>query len=98
MFLDCSWYGGLPSNYDNPPQDEGQIRDLTGPADGIRRFCLNRHNGTINGAFLDFSVRKIGLKELWTLKWHRSFDINNLWTTTAQSEDWPEWMRNFKDY
>jgi hypothetical protein len=45
-------------------------------------------------------VRKTGLKELWTLKWHLQFDTANAWTKAggAQPEDWPEWMRSFKDY
>jgi hypothetical protein len=49
---------------------------------------------------MDSSVRKVGLKELWTLKWHRKFNTANRWTRAGgvQPEDWPEWMRNFKDY
>ena len=63
-------------------------------------FCINRHNGYINGLFLDWSVRKIGIKELWTLKWHREWNTANEWTRAGgvRPEDWPEWMRNFKDY
>jgi len=63
-------------------------------------FCINRHNGHINGLFLDWSVRKVGLKELWTLKWSFDFDTAGPWTRAGgvQPEDWPEWMRNFKDY
>jgi prepilin-type N-terminal cleavage/methylation domain-containing protein/prepilin-type processing-associated H-X9-DG protein len=63
-------------------------------------FCINRHNGHVNGLFLDWSVRKIGLKELWTLEWSRQFDTAGRWTKAggASSEDWPEWMRRFKDY
>jgi hypothetical protein len=53
-----------------------------------------------NGAFMDFSVRRIGLKELWTLKWHRKFDTAGEWTKAGGvlPEDWPEWMWNFTDY
>ncbi|MBN2181987.1 MAG: hypothetical protein JW715_08730, partial [Sedimentisphaerales bacterium] len=63
-------------------------------------FCINRHNGFVNGLFLDWSVRKIGLKELWTLKWSDDFDTAGPFTTTGgvQPEDWPEWMQGFKDY
>jgi len=63
-------------------------------------FCINRHNGFVNGLFLDWSVRKIGLKELWTLKWSDDFDTAGPWTTAGgvQPEDWPDWMRGFKDY
>jgi prepilin-type processing-associated H-X9-DG protein len=55
-------------------------------------FAINRHDGYINGLFMDWSVRKIGLKELWRLKWHRK------WDTNGWSGEWPEWMKNFKDY
>jgi len=65
-----------------------------------RGSCINRHNGHINGLFLDWSVRKVGLKELWTLKWNMQFNTANEWTKAGgvQPDDWPEWMRNFKDY
>lgn len=61
---------------------------------------INRHNGHVNGLFLDWSVRKVGLKELWTLKWHAEFDTAGRWTTAGgvKPEDWPKWMRGFKDY
>ena len=66
----------------------------------MARCCINRHNGSINGLFMDWSARKIGLKELWTLNWHRSFNACGPWTKCGgvQSEDWPQWMRNLKDY
>ena len=62
--------------------------------------CMNRHNGHINGLFFDWSVRKIGLKELWTLKWYPDFDTAGPWTRDGgvQPENWPAWMRKFKDY
>ena len=63
-------------------------------------YCINRHDGFINAVFMDFSVRKVGLKELWTLKWHREFDTAGPWTKAgkAKPEDWPQWLRSFKDY
>ena len=39
----------------------------------IWRFFIDRHNGTINSCFLDGSVRKIPLYDLWELKWHREW-------------------------
>ncbi len=49
---------------------------------------------------MDWSVRKVGLKELWTLKWHRQYDTAGPWTKAGgvQGEDWPLWLRRFKDY
>jgi len=64
-------------------------------------YCVNRHGGgSINGLFMDGSVRRVDLKELWTLKWHRKFDTAGPWTKRGgvRREDWPEWMRNFKEY
>jgi hypothetical protein len=49
---------------------------------------------------MDWPARKVGLKELWALKWHRQFDTAGPWTKAGgvKPEDWPEWMRHFKDY
>lgn len=78
-----------------PPRYDG---DCDGKAVGP--VCINRHDGGINSLFMDWSVRKVGLKELWTLKWDRYFDTANRWTTAGgvQPEDWPQWMRRFKEY
>ncbi|MHC4095172.1 MAG: prepilin-type N-terminal cleavage/methylation domain-containing protein [Planctomycetota bacterium] len=60
---------------------------------------IDRHDGYINILFMDFSVRKVGLKGLWTLKWHPNFNTAGPWTTAGGVQpNWPEWMRNFKDY
>jgi prepilin-type N-terminal cleavage/methylation domain-containing protein/prepilin-type processing-associated H-X9-DG protein len=66
----------------------------------MNRVCVNRHDGFVNSVFADWSVRKVGLKELWTLKWHPQFDTNGPWTRAggARQGDWPDWMRNFKEY
>jgi prepilin-type N-terminal cleavage/methylation domain-containing protein/prepilin-type processing-associated H-X9-DG protein len=63
-------------------------------------FCVDRHDGYVNGLFLDWSVRKLGLKELWKLKWTHDFDTNGPWTKAGgvTPEKWPKWMRKFKDY
>ncbi|HUV65873.1 MAG TPA: hypothetical protein VMW24_18395 [Sedimentisphaerales bacterium] len=61
---------------------------------------MDRHSGYVNYLFADFSVRKVGLKELWSFKWNRTFNTSNVWTWAGgvQPEDWPAWMRGFKDY
>jgi len=88
--LDCSVAGIFFMEDFSPPEDEQEGWG----------FIINRHNGYINGLFLDWSVRKVGLKELWALKWNMQFNTSNEWTKAggAQPEDWPEWMRRFKDY
>lgn len=93
LFLDCLWYMGFPDHTDNPPEYHGQVRTNPG-VNEMSLYTLDRHNGGTNGVFLDFSVRKIGLKELWKLKWHRSYDTNGGPTAT----EWPDWMKKYKEY
>jgi prepilin-type processing-associated H-X9-DG protein len=44
--------------------------------DGFNNSCINRHDGGVNGLFLDWSAHRIGLKELWTLKWCAKYDMH----------------------
>ncbi len=66
----------------------------------MARTCMNRHIGHINVSMCDFSARKVGLKELYTLKWHRSFNTAGQWTLAGgvNPNAWPDWIRPFKDY
>ena len=94
VLLDSTMPQTRPDNIFEPPRFSGW------GGFGMAPFCIDRHNGHVNGLFLDWSVRKVGLKELWTLKWHMQFDTAGPWTKAggALPEDWPEWMRKFKDY
>ncbi|HUT45091.1 MAG TPA: type II secretion system protein [Sedimentisphaerales bacterium] len=98
LVLDSWWFDGYPKDSDAPPEYDCQ-REAAG-SNQMRRYSINRHVGLINSSFMDFSVRKVGLKELWTLKWHREFNMGGFWTKAggALPEDWPEWMRPFRDY
>jgi prepilin-type N-terminal cleavage/methylation domain-containing protein/prepilin-type processing-associated H-X9-DG protein len=92
VLLDCPrWYGQHNDLIPPPWLDSMSV---------AQTFCINRHNGYINGLFLDWSARRIGLKELWTLKWNGEFDTANKWTKAGgvKPEDWPQWMQKFKDY
>jgi hypothetical protein len=48
-------------------------------------------SGYVNGLFLDWSVGKVGRKELWTLQWSRDFDTTGRWAKAGgvQPEDRP---------
>jgi hypothetical protein len=98
LFLDCFYLGGHPLAANTPPDYNGQTQNASGMC--MRRFCIDRHSGSTNMVFLNFSVRKVGIKELWVLKWHRQFDTTGIWTIAGdvQPEEWPQWMRKFKDY
>ena len=99
LLFDCMWYDVYPTSTDLPPDYEGDIVKAGGGGE-MKRACVNRHDGHITGLLMDWSVRKIGLKELWALNWHRGYNRANAWTTAGgvMPEDWPEWMRTFKDY
>jgi hypothetical protein len=95
VLMDCMFMYYWASSTAAPPAYDG---DWTTPE--MHWICVNRHTGYINAVFLDFSARKVGLKELWTLKHSRTFDTCGPWTQCGgvQPNDWPEWMRDFKDY
>jgi len=88
------------ASFDQPPPEEDCL--LLDDRSTIRSslISINRHKGGINVLFADGSVRKVGLKELWTLKWNKKFDTQGPWTKAGgvNPEDWPEWMRKFKEY
>ena len=85
-----------PLYTDGPPAQESAAWS----GSHMARSCVNRHNGAVNCLFADGSARKVGLKALWTLKWHRSFEMIGPWTKAGGvlPFDWPEWMRDFQDY
>jgi len=101
LFLDSWWWCAWPKDLDKPPATEDDRSAFPcGCRQSIQRFCVDRHDGYVNASFLDGSARRVGLKELWTLKWHRQFNVAGPWTMAGRAlpENWPEWMRRFKDY
>jgi prepilin-type processing-associated H-X9-DG protein len=100
-FGDALWWCSWPKDNDKPPRVPDDLeRFPCGCTDSMRHFCIDRHDSYVNLAFLDGSVCRIGLKELWTLKWHRNYATTNRWTRTGgvKPADWPDWMHAFKDY
>jgi len=96
FYLDCRYFQAEPKAEDKPPSED----DVWMPDSPMSDFCIDRHQGGVNSLFCDSSVRKVGLKELWTLKWHKQFNTHGPWTKAGgvKPEDWPQWMRKFKDY
>lgn len=97
-FADAWWVDGHPWDKNVPPAYDGEMNGSRN--EEMNRFCLNRHNKGSNMLFLDWSVRKVDTKELWILKWHRSYNTAGPWTRAGGvvPENWPQWMRSFKDY
>jgi prepilin-type N-terminal cleavage/methylation domain-containing protein/prepilin-type processing-associated H-X9-DG protein len=88
LFGDCMYDGSEPENGDSANIIKGA--ELANSDTSI--WCLDRHNGGINMSFMDGSVRKVGLRELWKLQWHRSY--NTLITPT----DWSAWLKTYPEF
>jgi len=101
LFGDSTWHDAWPRHTDQPVEymDDFGIMDQ-GTSGEMNHFCIDRHNGFINMFFMDWSTRKVGLKENWTLKWHRAFDTIGPYTRAGGilPSDWPIWLRSYKDY
>ena len=82
MFLECWRWGGGPTTRSDPAPPDEEVRHNT----GFGRYCLDRHAYAINVCFLDASVRKVRLKGLWDLKWHKQYSLGD------PLPPWPEWM------
>ena len=72
IVADSNWVGSWPDNNDIVQSGKYQT-GWTAHASGhfMGRFFIARHGRAINVAFVDGSVRRIPLAELWLLKWHR---------------------------
>ncbi len=94
LCLDSMWRGGGPMYYDSPMRSEPPEYDgeWVGAKGEMRHFCMDRHRQAVNAVFFDMAVKRIELKQLWKLKWHKEFD------TSGWPGPWPEWMKNFKEY
>ena len=99
VFTGSWWVDSWPLQTDQPPPNAAGPGDTPGTNE-MNRVCVDRHGGFVNAVFMDWSARKIGLKELWALKWHREYNINGPWTKAGgcPPSRWPQWIRHYKDY
>jgi prepilin-type N-terminal cleavage/methylation domain-containing protein/prepilin-type processing-associated H-X9-DG protein len=86
VFGECLFDGTNPAPDDQPPTSRGWQS-----SDGLCEYALDRHHGRnpANIAFLDSSVRAVGLKEMWTFRWTPT------WVTANPGPRWPGWMTGF---
>jgi hypothetical protein len=97
MIFDCAGYeNATPWHKDIPPLKDGWW--VRGTSDNEMQYvCLNRHNEHVNMVFLDYAVRRVGLKELWELKWHRRWNENGD-PPPEEFFDPQHWMYHMKNY
>jgi prepilin-type N-terminal cleavage/methylation domain-containing protein/prepilin-type processing-associated H-X9-DG protein len=91
LFLDSMWRGGGPYWEDPvaimPPKVHGQWISARYE---MMHFALDRHAGGVNVQLMDGSVRKVRVKKLWGLKWHRTFDTQHY--LYAPDSWWGDWL------
>ncbi|HUW18427.1 MAG TPA: type II secretion system protein [Sedimentisphaerales bacterium] len=93
LILDSITSGNCPLPKDIPPTYDGEYYpEGGGNANEIRNFCINRHDGYVNVVFLDFSVRRVSLKGLWYLWWHRGWPIPYELSAPLDWENPNHWM------
>jgi len=80
LIMDALRFNVFPRETDSPPETEDRAWEST---QHMRRICINRHNGYIQMAFLDWHVRKVG-------------PFTKVGGVLPQ--DWPGWMQGFSDY
>jgi prepilin-type processing-associated H-X9-DG protein len=101
VFGDATWHDAWPRSTDTPsPAMDAFGIGNKGTSGEMNHFCIDRHDGVINMLFADWSARNVGLKELWTLKWHRAFETADVWTKAggATPDMWPAWLSSYRDY
>ena len=88
VMADAMWRGGGPSLYQankhQRPQFNGQ---WDSSSQDMMHFALWRHGKGVNLSFFDGSVRKVRARKLWSLRWHRTFDVNHAEGTTGYFTD-----------
>ncbi|MCF7973029.1 MAG: prepilin-type N-terminal cleavage/methylation domain-containing protein [Phycisphaerae bacterium] len=102
LFLDSMWRGGGPWYGDEagrsvspsyagirPPDFNGQ---WIGYNNEMMHFAIDRHSRGVNSAFLDGSVRHVGIKGLWNLKWHKRYEAGK-----GFIGHWPDWLAGYPD-
>ena len=102
LFLDSMWRGGGPWYGDasgrpsNPTYNGIRPPDFNGQWSGYNKemmhFAIDRHSRGVNAVMMAGSVRPVGIKGLWSLKWHRKYDERRGFTG-----EWPNWMSSFSD-
>jgi len=93
---DEQWVDCWPMQTDLVPEYEGEPCGNYSDYSHMVRVCLSRHNAYVNWVFMDYSVRRVGLKELWRLYWHKGYQVNDPSPTDWDDPD--HWMFGMRDY
>ena len=88
VFGDCMWDGAEPKQTDPP----GIYPGVQGSPADMSNFLIPRHAGKrpVNIAFIDSSVRPVGLHEMYQFNW------SQIYNTSATLPPFPKWMNSYQ--
>ena len=84
-FGDSVWEGTTVYHTDKLNDTRPAWPPASGILSGMWNFCIPRHESSVNWAFLDGSAQKVPLRELYKLKWSRTFN-------TEFNVKFPDWV------
>jgi len=92
LLSDGNWKDAEPYFSDEPPPYHGYWWEPNN--NEMKRVCIDRHGNYVNMCFLDFSMKQIGLKQLWTIRWNKNWPKN----ADTRTITWPDWLAGLPDY
>ena len=87
VLADSWWDQAWAEAFDAIPTHPGEFESLTG--DDMAHFVVLRHDGFVNILFMDWTVKKVHLRDLWPQKWNRLTDQEDCPT----QYDYPPWLQ-----
>jgi len=87
LLADAWWDQAWAEAFDWIPNYPGEFEGIGG--DDMAHFVVLRHDGFINILFMDCTVRKVHLRDLWPQKWNRLTDQEDCPT----EYDYPPWLQ-----
>ena len=90
LIFDCFFHGAYPEAMHMPATT--QTTNAIWEAEDMGWVCIDRHDGYINLVFLDGSVKKVELVDLYTLSWNRKFQSEWQKRISYRYPTWPDWM------
>jgi prepilin-type N-terminal cleavage/methylation domain-containing protein/prepilin-type processing-associated H-X9-DG protein len=92
IIADGRWMYAFVDDQDVPQPAEDSDWLFNQDKWGLNMFMIDRHQGpSVNMLFADNSARNIQLKDVFKLKWHKQYDVNNTYVTDP--DRLPEWIK-----
>ena len=94
LMADAMWDGTTPEMGDRPPSKPippNGGENWVFPTSDMSKYIVPRHSKMVNMLFIDKSMRKVGIKELWTFRWHTE------WQETLVNWNKYEWIRQYPE-